>query len=180
MTGMLKELEGVVLGLVFKQQPCTAYAIRMALKSSPSSHWQASAGSIYPLLNRLESKGLLVSAADGVDGRGRKLLHITSAGRTALQDWIAHGTAPDIVAEIHDPVRTRLFFLQALPRDEQLQFAQQTLRSLRDFLDIAEQRHAENGGQDDLAASMGDLGAVLSARARVELFEKLVQALSDE
>ena len=51
---VLSELEGVCLGLVRKHEPCTAYRVRQELKAAPSSHWQASAGSVYPLLTRLE------------------------------------------------------------------------------------------------------------------------------
>ncbi len=57
----LSELEGVSLGIVYKRQACTAYRVRSELKEAPSSHWRASAGSVYPLLNRLEANGLLVT-----------------------------------------------------------------------------------------------------------------------
>ena len=60
----LSELEGVCLGLVGKYEPCTPYRVRQELKAAPSSHWHASAGSVYPLLTRLEDKKLLVTSSD--------------------------------------------------------------------------------------------------------------------
>ena len=87
MTGIrnLSELEGVALGIIHKHQPCTAYATRMKLRASPSSHWRASAGAIYPLLARLEDEGLIEATEDAGDRRGRMLLTTTPAGRKALK-----------------------------------------------------------------------------------------------
>jgi len=112
------ELEGVCLGLIHKLQPCTAYQVRRALKDSPSSHWQASAGSVYPLLARLEQAALIGMTKDENDGRGRKFLRLTPAGRQGLKHWIRSGSQPDLVAAIMDPVRSRMFFLGVLsPRE---------------------------------------------------------------
>ena len=65
-TRVLSELEGVCLGLVRKHEPCTAYRVRQELKAAPSSHWHASAGSVYPLLARLEDRGGRDFVVDGV------------------------------------------------------------------------------------------------------------------
>ena len=90
----LSELEGVSLGIIYKQQPCTAYRVRSELKEAPSSHWRASAGSVYPLLARLEAEGLVVTTSDKNDGRGRKLLKVTAEGRKSLQAWVIAGADP--------------------------------------------------------------------------------------
>jgi hypothetical protein len=65
------ELEGVVLGHLWKRGPCTTYSIRKELLQSPSSHWSASAGAIYPLLARFEERGLV---------RSRKAMHKNREG----------------------------------------------------------------------------------------------------
>ena len=57
----LSELEYVVLGVVRQEAPCTPYVIRQVFAHSPSSYWSGSAGAIYPLVRRLERRGLLES-----------------------------------------------------------------------------------------------------------------------
>lgn len=47
--------------------------------------YEISPGTIYPLLHRLESQGLLVSEERVVEGRGRKYYSATWAGRSAME-----------------------------------------------------------------------------------------------
>ena len=46
----------------------------------------AFAGTLYPLLHRMEAAGLLVSRTEIVDGRRRRLYAITDRGREVLAD----------------------------------------------------------------------------------------------
>lgn len=48
--------------------------------------YQISAGTLYPLLHRLEKDGLLVSESEVVNGKVRKYYVATAAGRQALKD----------------------------------------------------------------------------------------------
>ncbi|HZE88705.1 MAG TPA: PadR family transcriptional regulator, partial [Verrucomicrobiae bacterium] len=66
----LSELEGATLGVVWSEQPCTPYAIRRVFQTSPSPFWSGSAGAIYPLVERLETRGL-VRAEATMTGRRR-------------------------------------------------------------------------------------------------------------
>ena len=53
----LSELEAVVLGLVWSDGPCTAYAVRRTVQASLSAQWSGSAGAVYPAVARLEGPG---------------------------------------------------------------------------------------------------------------------------
>ena len=55
------ELEAAVLGVIWQQGPCTAYAIRREFQTSDSPRWSGSAGATYPLLRRLEKLELIKS-----------------------------------------------------------------------------------------------------------------------
>ena len=115
------ELEGCVLGIVWERGPCTAYVIRTVFLESLSPYWSGSAGSIYPLVARLEARGLVAARVEPRGGRSRKELSITPEGVAALHAWLR--PLPEWTGSVPvDPVRTRMFFLGALPPEEQEAF----------------------------------------------------------
>ena len=173
---MLSELEGLTLGLLFKHGPCTAYSIRQMLKEAPSSHWKGSAGSIYPLLMRFEKEGLVASEDDPSDGRARKLLGITAEGRKALKVWIKHGSDPDLIAQLFDPVRNRIFFLDALSKNEQLRVVQDILKGLEGHLVFAT-KNLEERGEETRFDRLGARGALLSCEARLKFIKQVMKEL---
>jgi len=174
---VLSELEGVVLGVIHRRRECTAYGVRRELIRSPSTHWSASAGSIYPLLKRLESAGLVRSRVASGRGRGRRLLELTADGLSALRAWTMRGPEPDVVRSVSDPVRTRVFFLGALTPAERTRFVADALSALEDHLERTradlQERDAGPGSFDRLAA----LGAVYEAEARVAWMKELLERL---
>ncbi len=172
---MLKELEGAVLGFVYRSGPCTAYQVRQFLRDSPSSHWQGSAGSIYPLLERLERDGLIAGADDQTDGRARRELSVTSNGKSALKEWIKAGSQEDLIAQVSDPVRTRMFFWDVLTPREQKALAEEMLRELEAFLALSEDRLKCIKGAP-LSVRLGAKGAVLTNRARVQFMKEVIAA----
>jgi DNA-binding PadR family transcriptional regulator len=109
----LTELEGAALGVVVRDGPCTSYAVKELFRASPSEFWSGSAGSIYPLMRRLERRGLIVSAEGSTGRRGRRLHRVTAAGRRAFARWL--GDARRAAGMGFDPLRTRLVFLDLLP-----------------------------------------------------------------
>lgn len=164
----LSELEGVSLGIVYKRQACTAYRVRSELKEAPSSHWRASAGSVYPLLNRLEANGLLVTTTDKNDGRGRKLLKVTAEGRRSLRAWVIAGADPELVSAVTDPLRSRTFFLDVLSEAKRQNYLNKLIELTRLYLSETKDRlqQAKEGG--DLYDYLGSLGAMKVTEARLD------------
>ena len=70
----LTELEGAALGVVVRDGPCTSYVVKEMFRGSPSEFWSGSAGSIYPLMRRLEERGLVASKRGSTGRRGHKVL----------------------------------------------------------------------------------------------------------
>lgn len=173
----LNELEGVCLGVIQKTQPCTAYSLRKVLKASPSSHWRASAGAIYPLLARLEDEELITGEEDEEDQRGRKYLMITARGKKAFKSWIKEITNPDLIADVYDPLRSRVFFLDALSDGEQQRFADDVLGALNQYKKITEEHLADRPASDDLFEHLGALGGAINAESRVVFHKKLLAAI---
>ena len=174
---MLKELEGLALGCIFRVGTCSAYQVRQLLKNSPSSHWQGSAGSIYPLLERLEREGLINGQDDTGDGRARRTLSISATGKKALRAWVKAGASGDLITQISDPVRTRIFFLDVLTPRERAGFAEDALAALEEFLDICQNDLDAREDSDSALDRLGALGAVMSNRARVAYLTEVVKAL---
>ena len=173
---VLSELEGVCLGLVRKHEPCTAYEVRQALKVAPSSHWRASAGSVYPLLLRMEEKELIVKTADPADRRGRKLLHISRQGRTALRTWLLTGSQLDVISSMTDPVRSRMFFLDVLNAVQRTSYLDELTTEMENYLAKTKDHLAAMNEDDDRCAYLGSLGAVRIAEARLEWLREVADA----
>ena len=109
------DLEGVVLGLVWADGPCTAYSVRRTVQSSLTAQWSGSAGAIYPAVARLEQRGWIRGQAAATGRRPSRTLEITKAGLEALRTWVGP-PLDELGAGIPvDPLRTRLRFLGALP-----------------------------------------------------------------
>src|SRR5579859_7977514 len=112
------------------ESPKHGYEIIQQLKERFSGLYAPSAGTVYPRLSRLESEGLIRHESDE---RGRKVYHITAAGRgelearaedmSALESEI-RASVRDLAAEIRDEVKESARHIQ-----EELQKAAQEAQS---------------------------------------------------
>ena len=85
----LTTLEYTILGLL-GMQPQTGYTILSTFESG-AYRWSASAGSIYPVLKRLEKQGIVTSKLEVVhEARPRKVYTLLPAGEQLLDDWLRH------------------------------------------------------------------------------------------
>lgn len=123
---MITELEGAILTEIGYRNRLTAFKVRQAFKSSPSSYWQGSAGSVYPAIKRLVERGLLEANASG-DARGTQSLRLTADGQSALTDWALDAQAS--VAIGTDPFRLRAGLWQTLDAAAQLSHAERLITS---------------------------------------------------
>lgn len=133
----LTELEGAALGVVARDGPCTAYSVKEVFRASPSDFWSGSAGSIYPLMKRLEDRGLLISESSSTGRRGSQLYRVTRGGRAAFRRWLTDVERATAIG--FDPLRTRMVFLSALSPG--------ALAAFRDAVDVALSEAAS--GPDD-------------------------------
>jgi len=127
---MLSELEAVVVGLIWADGPCTAYAVRKVLQTSLSAHWSGSAGAVYPAVFRLQQRGLVRSRAQSTGRRSSQALEITTDGVRALTAWLGPPVDPDALGIAPDPLRTRLRFLAILPPARQVSFLSETIEAV--------------------------------------------------
>ena len=116
----LSEYEGSLLSLVLRFQPVKPYELLKMYTLSPVSRYNASAGSIYPLVKRLEDRGFIESVQLRGDRRKTKVLACTATGRQAVRRWLTEITAGHVLLD--DPWRTRILLFGELDREQQLEW----------------------------------------------------------
>jgi DNA-binding PadR family transcriptional regulator len=165
-----------VLALVSVDGPSTPYAIRRVFLDSPSPQWSGSAGTIYPLIERLLRRRLIRSKLCLTGKRRGHQISLTAAGSRSLRLWLSL-PIPEWVAGVPpDPLRTRVRFLGAISANQQTTFLQnahqQTQAHLRAVEADCERKHAKGGFQYLMAR-----GALLSMQSRCTFLQEVAQVL---
>jgi DNA-binding PadR family transcriptional regulator len=126
----LSDLEALTLATLEQRKPCTAYAVRRCFRESPSAHFSDSAGSVYPLLERLLARGLVRTRVASRGRRAARAFLPTARGLAALQDWLR---VPDEPAELvtFDPLRSRLLYLALLAPAERRRWLDEAEAALK-------------------------------------------------
>lgn len=68
------------------------------MKELARHSYQVSPGTLYPILNKLEQNGLLISEKINVEGKIRKYYRVTAAGIEVLEE--AKGKIRELAAEV--------------------------------------------------------------------------------
>ena len=172
----LSEIEGCVLGLLSLEGPATPYAIRKVFLQSPNPQWSGSAGTIYPLIERLLRRKLIRSKPFLTGKRRGQRISLTASGSCALKQWLSV-PIPDWVAGVPpDPLRTRVRFLGAISDTQQRAFLQNAHRLTQAHLHMVEadcERKRVNGGLQYLMAR----GALLSMQSRGAFLQEVADVL---
>ena len=116
----ITEHEGMLLALVLRQQPVTAYQLFRMFEQSPVTSINSSKGQLYPAIRRLRERGLLAARKVAGDGRKSEELSVTDAGQAAVREWTRNIEPQHIVLD--DPLRTRILSFDVLSRKERLEW----------------------------------------------------------
>lgn len=122
----------VILGLL-ANKPRSGYDIKAVVDRSTRFFWAASYGQIYPELRRLEEGGLIEGEDAPSGGRSRRVYTLTDAGRQALVDWLLGST---VTIELRDESLLRLFFADALPREQALLLLEGRKRGHEQYVEV--------------------------------------------
>ncbi len=101
-----KKMNYVLLGLL-SHEPQTGYEIKKILDSTMHFFWNASFGSIYPTLQKLEQDGKIQSTRSQDTGREKITYEITPLGREYLKEWLKKPVVKD---ELRYETLLKLFF----------------------------------------------------------------------
>jgi DNA-binding PadR family transcriptional regulator len=164
----LTELEGAVLGTLRQHAPCTPYRIRRLFLDSPSPYWSGSAGAIYPLMGRLENRGLIRAKPGAADRREGRVYELTASGVRAARKWLGPPWPPIVTGVPADPLRTRVAVLDALGRAARVRFFRAAIAAVDEDIrsHLSDRRRGRHAGRPlDEAVARGAL-AMLRARRR--------------
>lgn len=165
----------VVLGLIgFRAR--SGYDIKSSVDNSARFFWAGSYGQIYPELRRLESEGLIRGEDSPTGARGRRVYELTDTGRKWLVDWLA---GPDTTIEYRDESLLRLFFADALPREQALEVLEGRKRGHEEYLEILRAIESRSGDDPDFMNLVLRWGIEFNEWG-VEWCEKHLQRLSQK
>lgn len=173
---MLSEIEACVLALAWADGPLTAYAIRKVFLKSPTPQWSGSAGTVYPLIERLLSEGLIRSKAIATGKREAQQVSPTAAGIRALKRWMAIPISDWVAGVPPDPLRTRIRFLAVLPKGEQRAFVSNAWLQMQIQL-LAVEKDCETPNAAGPFYDLMARGALLSMRSRCVFLKEVAHAL---
>jgi DNA-binding PadR family transcriptional regulator len=135
----------VVLGML-ALGPRSGYDIKAVVDRSTRFFWAASYGQIYPELRRLEAEGLIVGEDASNGARGRRVYELTDAGRKALEEWLVRTTW---TVELRDESLLRLFFADALTREQGLRLLEDRKQAHDQVLEMLREIDARPGTDPD-------------------------------
>src|SRR5690348_13228582 len=129
---MASAVTAVILGFL-SVGPRSGYEIKSAVDRSTRFFWAASYGQIYPELKRLEETGLIEGEDAPTGDRVRRVYELTDAGRAELEAWLL---GRDTTVELRDESLLRLFFADALPREQALMLLEGRRRGHEEYLRV--------------------------------------------
>lgn len=175
-SAQLSEIEACVLALVAVDGPATPYAIRTVFLDSPSPQWSGSAGTIYPLIERLSRRRLIRAEVCLTGKRRGHQISLTAAGSQALRQWLAL-PIPEWVAGVPpDPLRTRVRFLSAISANRRKAFLQNAHHRTQAHLRAVEADCERKRAKDEFQYLMAR-GALLSMQSRCAFLQEVAHAL---
>lgn len=82
-------LDYIILGFLHYGD-MSGYDIKRFMTTSTANFYDASFGSIYPMLKKMEEQGLVCSNELVDGGKYRKVYSITTSGKAAFKQWLEH------------------------------------------------------------------------------------------
>lgn len=133
----LTEHEGMLLGLLARKEPATAYQLYKEFEQSPVSSINTSKGQLYPAIRRLRERQLIEGTKVAGDGRKAEELVVTDAGMAAVREWVRSIDGSHIVLD--DPLRTRMLSFEVLNKKERLEWVANAKSLVKDKREIIDQ-----------------------------------------
>jgi DNA-binding PadR family transcriptional regulator len=133
----LTEHEGMLLALLARQEPATAYQLYRIFEQSPVNSINTSKGQLYPAIRRLRDRNLLRASKVAGDGRKAEELSITDDGRAAVHAWVKEIDQSHVILD--DPLRTRMLSLEMLTKKERLEWVAEAKALVKRKAEIVEE-----------------------------------------
>lgn len=143
-------LEFVILGFLMYRS-LSGYQIKRFMEESTSNFMDASFGSIYPALNRLEKKGLVTIIEEQTGKKLVKKYSLSEEGKEAFLEWLS---IPAEFTPFGYEYLAKVFFYGFIDRDEARTLVEKLAGSIDkkiEELDEVEKRSGDHMGEFPLA-----------------------------
>ena len=123
-------LEYIILGFL-QEMDLSGYDIKQCMTYSTSNFFDASFGSIYPALKRLEERGLISSKGAVEGSKYKKYYHVLEEGKKEFLNWLAQ---PVDFSGIKQEYLVKQFFYRYLPKDKVLILLEHFIGSIKETI----------------------------------------------
>lgn len=169
------ELEYLILSMVADGHR-SGYAIRLQMNRMEGLRWSSESGSVYRVLRRLTSDGLIVETGKaGVPNRERTEYAITPNGRNALVDWAKADLTLEELALLIDPVRIKARILEMVPVEARRTAISRWMRQNAAYIRQLRKRYRAASSQREMA----DANTLALAKARQTWLKTMADLLAN-
>ncbi|MCM3631625.1 PadR family transcriptional regulator [Paenibacillus glycanilyticus] len=169
--------QDVILGLLHRQ-PRSGYEIKQMLEMPLSFFFDASFGTIYPTLAKLETQGFIVKESVIQEGRPNKNVYsLTDAGRAQFQAYLESPIEKDV---FRSDFLVRIFFGEYLDGDTLIDWVRDEIRkSEEDGEKIRQMQEQLPPGLPPAKTLCLDIGAELNA-AKTRTLQETLRKLTEQ
>lgn len=129
----------VILGLL-TYGSFTGYDIKQIMLGSTSNFMNASFGSIYPALNKLEKEGLIRSTKAIENGKYKKVYTIDEIGEKEFMRWLEE---PIEFMRSYEDILAKIFFYEKLPKEKASKLIKQLISDINKKIQELEELEVE-------------------------------------
>lgn len=119
-------LKYVILGFLMYNK-LTGYDIKQIMMQSTSNFMNASFGSIYPALDKLEKSGLINSTKVIENGKYKKIYEINESGKEVFIKWLEE---PIDFMKSYEDILSKTFFYGNLSKEKASYLIEQLIRDI--------------------------------------------------
>lgn len=158
-------------------RPMSGYDIKRLISISTGLFYNASYGSIYPTLKKMEEDELVDSEEVVENGRFKKIYALTDKGQRVFMEWLEQ---PPRSIVIKNDMLLRLFFYRHLPREKVLSTTVDHIKQLKSFkMELEDIEVAEGTGADKFQRYTLRWG-IDFYEFLIDWYNKLLTELADE
>lgn len=129
----------VILGFLMYKS-FTGYDIKQFMIQSTSNFMNASFGSIYPALDKLEKDGFITSTKIVEKGKYKKIYEINERGKALFIKWLEE---PIDFMKSYEDILAKIFFYGHLPKEKASDLIEQLLEDINQKIENLEKLEAE-------------------------------------
>lgn len=157
----------IILGFLVEKE-MTGYDIKQKITLSTSNFYNASFGSIYPALKRLETEKLIVSRKSINKGKFKNEYQILNSGREKFLNWVKE---PLVLHQSRNEYLLKMFFYRHLSQEE-------VVVRITQFINLVSEEKANLTKVESLVTSEADFFQLSTLHYGLDSYQFLIDWLN--